>query len=62
MLPLNTMKTLQASVVLLMFALLLLGITGCATHDPDSSGPIPWDRPDAGEPGGLPSTGSFVPQ
>jgi hypothetical protein len=52
------MKTISVSVVLLMFALFLLGVTGCATSHPDNSNTIPWDRPDIADSGGMPFSGN----
>ena len=54
------MKTINLSVVLLMFAFILLSATGCATNYSDANSPVPWDRPDVLDTGAMPSTGSWT--
>ncbi|MGZ4961698.1 MAG: hypothetical protein ACXWKG_13475 [Limisphaerales bacterium] len=54
------MKTLNMSVLLLMFALIVLGVTGCTTNNVESTGTIPWDRPDVVlDSGNMPMTGAW---
>jgi len=53
------MKTLKISVALLMFAVVLLSMTGCATNSFENTSTIPWDHPDATDTVGLPLTGSW---
>jgi hypothetical protein len=44
----TVMKTIVKFGVLAVFAVVLMGLTGCMS-DPESRASIPWDRPDAGD-------------
>jgi hypothetical protein len=47
-------------VVLAVLAMMMLGLSGCMTNDPQSAGPIPWDRPDILDVGAWPSGGGTL--
>jgi hypothetical protein len=46
------MKKITMSVVVALFVLVTLGVTGCMTNT--DSGAVHWDRPDAGDLNTLP--------
>lgn len=47
------MKKITMSVVVALFVLMTLGLTGCMS-DPENRGATAWDRPDAGDMNSLP--------
>lgn len=49
------MKSRSASLLLLLLALIALGLSGCATSDPDNLSQRPWNSPKSWETG-LPSS------
>lgn len=42
------MKKITMSVVVALFVLVTLGVTGCMS-DPENRGAMAWDRPDVGD-------------
>lgn len=48
-------RFISSSLLLLLFALLVLGASGCASKEPDNTSVRPWDAPMGWE-NGIPST------
>jgi hypothetical protein len=48
-------RFISSSLLLLLFALLVLGASGCASNEPDNASVRPWDAPTGWE-NGIPSS------
>lgn len=48
-------RFISSSLLLLLFALLVLGASGCASKEPDNASVRPWDSPMGWE-NGIPSS------